>query len=167
VAVVAAGELVQVAEGQAAAKAPAVAREVAAAGEEPVSEAQAVPAAELASAVREDPATAALEVEVVDPAREEVLAAAGAVLEARAAAQVVEDPAVVDLAAVAPVVAQGPVEVRVDLVEQALAVAARLGAEVQQLNLANGSRPRRLSAAESWVEFPAFRECPVQQALEG
>jgi hypothetical protein len=46
-------------------------------------------------------------------------------------------------------------------------VAARLAAEVQRPSLANGLRPRRLSAAESSVEFPASPECPVQQALAG
>jgi hypothetical protein len=131
-----------------------------------------------------------MEVGLVDPARAEVLTAAGAVLEALAAAQVAEDPAAEALAvapvvaaqvtvevqadpveqalAVAPVVAvQVTVEVQADPVEQALAVAARLAAEVQRPSLANGLRPRRLSAAESSVEFPASPECPVQQALAG
>jgi hypothetical protein len=104
---------------------------------------------------------------LVDPARAEVLTAAGAVLEALAAAQVAEDPAAEALAVAPVVAAQVTVEVQADPVEQALAVAARLAAEVQRPSLANGLRPRRLSAAESSVEFPASPECPVQQALAG
>ena len=195
---------------EAAAKAPVVARELAAAGADPVevaeervSAAQAVPAAELASAVWVGQAMEVMVAELVGPARAAVLAAAGAVLEAKAAdpeaavpavvdlavavPEVVDlavvDPEVVDLAVVDPAVVDPAVvdpavvdpavvdpataEVQAEPVEQALAVAARLAAEAQQPSLANGSRPRHLFAAESWVEFPAFPECRAQQARVG
>ncbi len=193
--VVAAEEQVRVVEvREAAAKAPVVARELAAAGADPVevaeervSAAQAVPAAELASAVWVGQAMEVMVAELVGPARAAVLAAAGAFLEAKAAVpeaavpEVVDlavvDLAVVDLAVVDPAVVDPAVEVlavvdpavegQAEPVEQALAVAARLAAEAQQPSLANGSRPRHLFAAESWVEFPAFPECRAQQALVG
>jgi hypothetical protein len=85
----------------------------------------------------------------------------------------VVDPAVEGPEAAVPavegqaVVDQATVEVQAEPVEQALAVAARLAAEAQQPSLANGSRPRHLFAAESWVEFPAFPECRAQQARVG
>ena len=193
--VVAAEEQVRVVEvREAAAKAPVVARELAAAGADPVevaeervSAAQAVPAAELASAVWVGQAMEVMVAELVGPARAAVLAAAGAFLEAKAAVPeaavpavvdlAVVDLAVVDLAVVDPAVVDPAVEVlavvdpavegQAEPVEQALAVAARLAAEAQQPSLANGSRPRHLFAAESWVEFPAFPECRAQQALVG
>ena len=193
--VVAAEEQVRVVEvREAAAKAPVVARELAAAGADPVevaeervSAAQAVPAAELASAVWVGQAMEVMVAELVGPARAAVLAAAGAFLEAKAAVpeaavpavvdlEVVDlavvdlavvDLAVVDLAVVDLAVVDPAVEVQAEPVEQALAVAARLAAEAQQPSLANGSRPRHLFAAESWVEFPAFPECRAQQARVG
>ena len=188
--VVAAEEQVRVVEvREAAAKAPVVARELAAAGADPVevaeervSAAQAVPAAELASAVWVGPAMEVMVAELVGPARAAVLAAAGAFLEAKAAVPeaavpaaavpavvdlAVVDLAVVDLAVVDPAVVDPAVEVQAEPVEQALAVAARLAAEAQQPSLANGSRPRHLFAAESWVEFPAFPEFRAQQARVG
>ncbi len=171
VAVVAAEELVRVLEVQegreAAAKVPAVVQELAAAqavegpaaaGADPVEVAEervpAVPAEELASEARVGQATEVIVAELVAPARAAVLAVAGA-------GQAVEGPVAVvpveDLVVVAPA----------DPVDQALAVAARLAAEVQQPSRANGLRPRHLSAAGFWVEFPAFPECPVQQARVG
>ena len=174
-----AAELDRVVEAQeAVAKAPAAAAVLAAAGVdpeevvEPVSAAREVLAAGLVSAVRVEPVTAAQAGELVDPAPEAALAAAGAVLEALAVAQVVEGPAtavpaVVDLVVADPaVVARAPAvaqEVQADLVDQDLAVAGRL-AEAQQPNLANGSRPQPLSAAEFWVEFPAFLVCLAHPA---
>jgi hypothetical protein len=108
--VVAAEEQVRVVEvREAAAKAPVVARELAAAGADPVevaeervSAAQAVPAAELASAVWVGQAMEVMVAELVGPARAAVLAAAGAVLEAKAADPEAAVPEVVDLEVVDP-----------------------------------------------------------------